>query len=75
VVELMRQGKAPKEACRLAIERITQKFPNYRDIQIGFVALNKAGEYGAYALQPGFNYAVYSPSVANKLTDAESWLK
>jgi L-asparaginase/N4-(beta-N-acetylglucosaminyl)-L-asparaginase len=75
VVELMRQGKTPKEACRLAIERITRKFPTYRDIQIGFVALNKAGEYGAFALQPGFNYAVYSPSVTNQLTDAESWLK
>jgi isoaspartyl peptidase/L-asparaginase-like protein (Ntn-hydrolase superfamily) len=75
VVELMRQGKPPEEACRLAVERITKKFPAYRDIQIGFLALSKAGEYGAYALQPGFNYAVYSPSVQNKLSDAKSWLK
>ncbi len=75
VVELMRQGKSPKEACRLAVERITKKYPAYKDIQIGFVALNKNGEYGAFALQPGFNYAVYSHAVNNKLTDAESWLK
>jgi L-asparaginase/N4-(beta-N-acetylglucosaminyl)-L-asparaginase len=75
VVELMRQGKSPKEACRLAVERITKKFPAFRDIQIGFVALNKKGEYGAFALQPGFNYAVYSAAVSNKLIDSESWLK
>lgn len=75
VVELMRQGKSPKEACRQAVERITRKYPAYKDIQIGFVALNKNGEYGAFALHPGFNYAVYSPSVNNTLTNAESWLK
>ncbi|SEM15086.1 asparaginase [bacterium A37T11] len=59
VVELMRQGRSPEEACREAVERIIHKKPETaKDIQVGFLALNKKGEYGAYALQKGFSYAV-----------------
>ena len=59
VVELMRQGASPQEACREAVERIIRKKPETaRDIQVGFLALNKNGEYGAFALQEGFSYAV-----------------
>lgn len=59
VVELMRQGHSPEEACKLAVERIIAKKPETaRKIQVGFLALNKHGEYGAYALQDGFSYAV-----------------
>src|SRR5207245_373757 len=61
VVELMRQGHSPEHACRLAVERIVKKQPQKsRDIQVGFLALRKDGEYGAFCLQKGFNYAVYS---------------
>jgi N4-(beta-N-acetylglucosaminyl)-L-asparaginase len=63
VVELMRQGHAPEEACRLAVERIVKKNPNKaKEIQVGFLALNKQGEYGAYCLQKGFTYAVHDAS-------------
>lgn len=59
VVELMRQGRTPEEACREAVERIIRKKPETaKEIQVGFLALNKNGEYGAYALQPGFSFAV-----------------
>lgn len=59
VVELMRQGHAPEDACRLAVERIVNRNPTAaKEIQVGFLALNKKGEYGAYALQKGFSYAV-----------------
>jgi len=58
VVELMRHGKSPEEACRIAVERIVKKQPQKsKELQVGFIALNKYGEYGAYCLQPGFNYA------------------
>ena len=71
VVELMRQGHAPELACRLAVERIAKKSKNPKDIQIGFLALNKNGEYGAYSLQPGFNFAVYN-KVGNNLINSKS---
>ncbi|MBN9381247.1 MAG: N(4)-(beta-N-acetylglucosaminyl)-L-asparaginase [Chitinophagaceae bacterium] len=59
VVELMRQGHSPEEACREAVNRIVSRNPQRsRSIQVGFVALNKQGEYGGYSLQPGFVYSV-----------------
>lgn len=74
VVEFMRQGSSPTEACRKAVERLISKNPNYREAQVGFLALNKNGEHGAYSLQKGFNYAVYSPEINNQLFDAKSYL-
>jgi L-asparaginase/N4-(beta-N-acetylglucosaminyl)-L-asparaginase len=74
VVELMRQGKSPEKACKAAVERIMQRFKGFEKIQVGFLALNKKGEYGAFCIQKGFNYAVYSGSVNNQLFDGKNVL-
>ncbi|HXC05594.1 MAG TPA: N(4)-(beta-N-acetylglucosaminyl)-L-asparaginase [Bacteroidia bacterium] len=74
VVELMRQGMSPDKACREAINRLIQKNPDYKDLQVGFLALNKQGETGAYAVQKGFDYAVCDAE-GNKLIDSEYFLK
>jgi N4-(beta-N-acetylglucosaminyl)-L-asparaginase len=59
VVELMRQGLEPEAACKKAVERIISCNPaKAKTLQVGFLALNKKGQYGAYALQKGFTYAV-----------------
>jgi N4-(beta-N-acetylglucosaminyl)-L-asparaginase len=59
IVELMRQGLSPEMACKEAVERIIRRNPGKaKDIQVGFLALNKKGEYGAFCLQKGFTYAV-----------------
>ena len=61
VVEHMRQGKTPQEACRLVVEKIRRiKKEKAAAIQVCFIALNKNGEHGSYALHTGFNYAVQS---------------
>jgi N4-(beta-N-acetylglucosaminyl)-L-asparaginase len=74
VVELMRQGNSPQEACEVAVKRIVKNQPeNSKQIQVGFLAINKRGEYGAYALQKGFTYAVYSPDIPNTLFEAKSY--
>ena len=74
VVELMRQGNSPQEACEKAVKRIIHNQPEKsKEIQVGFLAINKTGEYGAYALQPGFTYAVYSKEVPNTIFDAKSY--
>ena len=57
IVELMRQGKSPQKACEEAIMRIVKRY-KYKEFQIGYLALNKKGEYGAYAIQKGFNYTI-----------------
>lgn len=72
VVELMRQGSSPEDACRQAVERILKKNPEKaKKVQVGFLALNKNGEYGAYCLQKGFTYAVYDAS-GNSLLNSKS---
>jgi N4-(beta-N-acetylglucosaminyl)-L-asparaginase len=72
VVELMRQGNTPEDACRLAVERILKKNPDKaKNVQVGFLALNKNGEYGAYCLQKGFNFAVHDTS-GNRMIDSKS---
>lgn len=59
IVELMRQGASPQQACEEAIRRITSKQKNAAEIQVGFLALNKKGEMGAYSIHPGFVYALH----------------
>lgn len=78
VVELMRQGKSPEDACKEAVRRVVNltanRKKNLKDIQVGFIALNKKGEYGSYCVQSGFNYAVYDAN-GNNLIDADYYLK
>jgi N4-(beta-N-acetylglucosaminyl)-L-asparaginase len=73
-VEKMRDGATPQEACEIAINRIVSKHSNYKDFQVGILAINKQGEHGAYGLQKGFNYALHQHG-ANKLFDADYFLK
>ncbi len=59
VVELMRQGLSPEAACKKTIERIIKiKGPKAKDIQVGFLAVNKKGQVGAYSIHKGFEYAI-----------------
>lgn len=60
IVELMRQGKSPQEACEEGVKRIIAKNKDKQDFQIGFIAINKKGETGGYCIQPGFTYRTYS---------------
>jgi N4-(beta-N-acetylglucosaminyl)-L-asparaginase len=59
IVELMRSGKSPQEACEIAIERIIKKNTYYNDFQVAFLALNKKGEVGSFCIHPGFTYELY----------------
>ncbi len=70
VVELMRNGKSPEEACKEAVYRIIDKHKDLTNLQVGFLALNKNGEYGGFSVYKGFNYAVHTGS-ENKLIDAK----
>ncbi|MFT6826010.1 MAG: N4-(beta-N-acetylglucosaminyl)-L-asparaginase [Patiriisocius sp.] len=74
IVELMRQGKSPQQACEEAILRIIEKTPNFEDFQVGYIAVNKKGETGAYSIHKGFMTTTYqdgknitiNPSFYNK---------
>lgn len=73
VVELMRQGLSPQAACEAAVERIASKLGDYKAFQVGFLALSKSGEVGAYCIHPGFNYAVTNKNT-HALLDSASKL-
>ena len=73
VVELMRQGRSPRDACREAVTRIVKRKPAVaKDIQVGFLAINKRGEVGAWAIQKGFSYAVCDAGKQDALIAAQS---
>ncbi|HEX7915466.1 N(4)-(beta-N-acetylglucosaminyl)-L-asparaginase [Rudaea sp.] len=73
VVELMRQGRTPQQACEEAVRRIVRKrMKTARDLQVGFLALGRNGEVGAYAIQKGFTYAVCDSGKQDALFDSTS---
>lgn len=78
VVELMRQGRSPQKACEEAVKRIIKFTQNRKksldNIQVGFIALNKRGEYGSYCIHGGFNYAKYDAK-GNELIKSDHYLK
>lgn len=59
IVELMRQGRSPQQACEEAIGRMVKKNPNYKDFQVGYIAVNKKGEVGYYSIHQGFSATCY----------------
>lgn len=59
IVELMRQGRTPQQACEEAIARIMEKQKDRRDFQVGYIAVNKKGEIGAYSIHEGFSYTIF----------------
>ena len=59
VVELMRQGKSPQEACETAVKRIVLSNSQENKFQVAYIAMNKNGEVGSYSIEPGFTYMDY----------------
>lgn len=59
IVELMRNGMSPQAACEEAIKRITKKGPRYKDFQIAYIAMNKAGDVGSFCIHEGFTMMKY----------------
>ena len=60
VVELMRLGYKPQQACEEVVKRIVKQNANLANLQVAFLAINKSGEVGACSIHPGFNFAYKS---------------
>jgi len=74
VVELMRQGASPLEACKTIVKRISKihkSGPEWDYLQVGFIAINKNGEYAGYSLRKGFNYSLCDQKNKDLLIDAK----
>ncbi|MBN2238045.1 MAG: N(4)-(beta-N-acetylglucosaminyl)-L-asparaginase [Bacteroidales bacterium] len=77
IVELMRNGKSAQEACEIAVKRIWDRYSddqNSEFFQVGYLALGKNGDIGAYAILPGFQYAL-AVNGENKLIDSDYLIK
>jgi N4-(beta-N-acetylglucosaminyl)-L-asparaginase len=74
IVELMRQGKSPQQACEEAVRRITSKNERYKDFQIAYIAMNKAGNVGSYCIHKGFTYMKYENG-ANENVPSDYYIK
>jgi N4-(beta-N-acetylglucosaminyl)-L-asparaginase len=66
VIEQMRFGRSPEQACLEAVRRIVKRDPaKSKEMQVGFVAVAKDGEVGAYSIVKGFTYSVTNNEYPN----------
>jgi len=70
IVELMRYGMPPQDACVKVIKRIIDSQKDFRDFQVGFIAMNKRGDIGACSIQKGFTYSLHKDG-ENKLINSK----
>ena len=75
IVELMRQGMTPQQACEAAVGRIIEKENGEKpDFQVAYIAFNKKGQVGAYSIHPGFGYVLHHRGGEGN-TAADSYFK
>jgi N4-(beta-N-acetylglucosaminyl)-L-asparaginase len=73
VVEMMRQGASPEDACKEAVKRIIRNNgAKANTVQVGFLAINKKGEYGGYSVMKNFTMAVRHPQMETSV-ETKSW--
>ncbi len=78
IVEYMRQGKSPTDACLMACERIVRQTKERRlkddngrpNFNVNFYALNRAGEHGGASIWSGSRYAINTGEPESRLVDA-----
>lgn len=68
IVELMRQGKSPQEACDEAIDRIVKKQQGTPNFQVAYIAMDKAGNVGARSIHQGFTYMHHQNNKNNNIS-------
>jgi N4-(beta-N-acetylglucosaminyl)-L-asparaginase len=75
IVELMRQGRSPQQACEEAINRVIQKNGEARakELSVAFLALSKDGELGAYSTVDNFMYTITNADVEHLVVKSESY--
>lgn len=75
IVELMRNGHSPQEACEEAIKRVIRKNGEARakELSVAFLALSKDGELGAYSTVNNFQYTITTASQQHVVIQSKSF--
>ncbi len=58
IVEAMRRGRTPQQACEEVVRRIVKRDPG-RDKRVAFLAVDRHGAFGAASSDPEFTYALF----------------
>jgi N4-(beta-N-acetylglucosaminyl)-L-asparaginase len=74
IVELMRQGATPQEACEEGVRRIIARHEDIGQVQVGYLAMDRSGNIGSYDIQPWFQYAVSDTKNGTRLLNSPSHL-
>lgn len=77
IVELMRQGRSPQEACEEAVKRVIKKNGEVKakDLNVAFLALSKDGDIGAYSTTNTFVYTLTTPDKNNIVVRSTSYFQ
>jgi len=67
IVELMRNGMSPQDACEEAVMRTIRKNPDYKNFQVAYIAMNKAGETGSYCIHEGFEMMEFKEDANSRI--------
>jgi N4-(beta-N-acetylglucosaminyl)-L-asparaginase len=75
IVELMRNGRSPQQACEEAIKRVIKKNGDARakELSVAFLAVSKDGELGAYSTVNDFSYTITTPDQQHLVVKSKSF--
>jgi N4-(beta-N-acetylglucosaminyl)-L-asparaginase len=77
IVELMRHGRTPQQACEEAIARVIKKNGEARakELSVAFLALGKDGQVGAYSTVDEFEYTISSQGQLHAVVRSPAYFK
>ena len=67
------EGMSPQAACKAAVERILKQKPQAKTEQVGYLAINKKGEVGAWAIQKGFSYSLCDQTSQDRVVPGQAF--
>lgn len=75
IVELMRHGRSPQEACEEAVKRLIEKRgeAKAKELNVAFLALDKNGNIGAYSTTNTFEYTITTPDQQHVVVKSASY--
>jgi len=74
IVEKMRHGMTPQEACEAVVQHLIARVPTSRPFQMAYIAIDKHGQFGGAAARNNFLFAVTNPQ-QNQLHDGTHFIK
>jgi N4-(beta-N-acetylglucosaminyl)-L-asparaginase len=77
IVELMRSGRSPQEACEEAIKRVIRKNGDQKakELSVAFLAIGRDGQVGAYSTIDEFEYTISSGTQLHAVVRSPAYFK